>query len=142
MTIKVYVSGPLTAVDHIAELKLFYEKIAAVYASENIDAYVPHILTDPLKNPLMTPQEVYDLDRQHVCESDLVLAYVGLPSIGVGQELEIARENNIPIVLLMEKDAQVSRMARGNPALIAEIQFDDFHDGLSKLSRWLKEWQR
>jgi hypothetical protein len=138
---KVYVSGPLTGIDNLAELKTFYEKMAAVCAAENIEAYVPHLWTDPLKNPHMTPQEVYALDRQRVSESNLVLAYVGVPSIGVGQEIEIAREKNIPIVLLMEKDAKVSRMARGNPAVIIEIRFSDFQDGLAQLSQWLHEWR-
>ena len=141
MSVKVYVSGPLTGIDHLEDLKKFYEDIAAVCVKESIQAYVPHLFTDPIRNPLMTAQEVYALDRKHVKESNLVLAYVGMPSIGVGQEIEIARERNIPVVLLFEAGAKVSRMARGNPAVIAEICFTDFSDALQQLSQWLHEWK-
>ena len=71
------------------------------------------------------------MDRLQVEKSQIVLAYVGVPSLGVGQELEIAREKNIPIVLLMEKNAVISRMARGNPMVTAEIRFSDFQDRAS-----------
>ncbi len=140
MTTKIYVSGPLTGIEHLDQLKHFYEEIARVCAEQHINAYVPHLYTDPVKNAHMTPQEVYAIDRKNVKQSNLVLAYVGMSSIGVGQEIEIAREKNIPVVLLFEHNAVVSRMARGNPAVIAEIRFSDFNDALAQLSQWLQEW--
>ena len=138
---RVYVSGVLTGVDNLNELKKFYEEIAEVCSAAGMEAYVPHLYSDPVKNPQMTPREVYVLDRQRVSESDLVIAYAGAPSLGVGQEIEIARENELPVVLLMEKNAVISRMARGNPAVIAEIRFTDFQDALLLLAKWLQEWK-
>ena len=49
MTIKAYVSGALTGIEHNPGIKKFYEDIAAVCAAEGIEAYVPHLLTDPAK---------------------------------------------------------------------------------------------
>ena len=141
MKSRAYVSGVLTGVESLDVLKKFYEDISRVCAAEGVAAYVPHLVTDPVKNAEFTPKEVYELDRLHVIESNLVIAYVGVPSLGVGQEIEIARENGIPVLLLMEKDAKISRMARGNPAVIAEIRFDDFRDALKQLSLWLREWK-
>ncbi len=80
------------------------------------------------------------MDRARVAASDLLLAYVGLPSLGVGSEIEIAHEHGIPIVLLAEQSAQVSRMARGNPAVVAELRFDDCTDCLEQLASWLACW--
>ncbi len=142
MKVKAYVSGVLTGGEEIEVLKKFYERIAEVSREAGIEAYIPHLVSDPIGNPLMTPEEVYDLDRKQVLDSNLLIAYVGMPSLGVGQEIEIARGNNIPVVLLMEKDRRISRMVRGNPAVIAEIHFSDFKDALEQLSKWLVEWRQ
>lgn len=141
MKITAYVSGALTGGDEIETLKKFYEQVAEVCVREGIEAYVPHLISDPIGNPNMTPEEVYDLDRKQVTDSNLLIAYVGYPSLGVGLEIEIAREKNIPVVLLMEKERRISRMARGNPAVVAEIHFSDFSDALRQLSIWLREWK-
>ena len=141
MKSRAYVSGVLTGVESLDVLKKFYEDISRVCAAEGVAAYVPHLVTDPEKNADFTPKEVYELDRLKVIESNLVIAYVGVPSLGVGQEIEIARESNIPVLLMMEKEARISRMARGNPAVIAEIRFEDFRDALKQLSLWLREWK-
>lgn len=141
MKVKAYVSGVLTGGDEILELKKFYERIADACTVAGIEAYVPHRVSDPVDNPDMTPEAVYDLDRQQVLDSNLLIAYIGLPSLGVGMEIEIAREKNIPVVILMEKDRRISRIARGNPAVIAEIHFKDFEDAIAQLTVWLKEWK-
>jgi len=141
MKVKAYVSGVLTGGDEIQELKKFYERIADACTAAGIEAYVPHRVSDPVDNPDMTPEAVYDLDRQQVLDSNLLIAYIGLPSLGVGMEIEIAREKNIPVVVLMEKGRRISRIARGNPAVIAEIHFTDFEDAVAQLTIWLKEWK-
>jgi len=141
MKVKAYVSGVLTGGDEIVELKKFYERIADACTVAGIEAYVPHRVSDPIGNPDMTPEAVYDLDRRQVLGSNLLIAYIGLPSLGVGMEIEIARERNIPVVVLMEKDRRISRIARGNPAVIAEIHFTDFKDAIAQLTNWLKEWK-
>jgi len=40
------------------------------------------------------------LDRTNVEKANLVVAYVGIPALGVGQEIEIARQKNIDKYLI------------------------------------------
>ncbi len=134
----VYVSGVLTGPADLDALKAFYEDIARVCEQAGIEAYVPHRVSDPIQRPDLTPREVYELDRGKVAASDLIIAYIGFPSLGVGMEIEIARQHHRPVLLLMEEHARVSRMARGNPAVVAEIRFSDFPDALRQLAEWLR----
>jgi 2'-deoxynucleoside 5'-phosphate N-hydrolase len=135
-----YMSGPLSGLQQPEDVKAFYEAIAQVCAQANVKLYLPHQVSDPLGRPDLTPAEVYAMDRAQVAASNFVIAYVGLPSLGVGSEIEIAREYGVPVVLLAEKHAQISRMARGNPAVVAELLFVDFADALATLSHWLSRW--
>lgn len=134
-----YMSGPLTGVEHIGEIKEFYEGIGQVCAAAGIDLYLPHRVSDPLANPGLTPAEVYAMDRARIEAADLVVAYVGRPSLGVGCEIEIAREQAIPVVALCEEGARVSRMILGNPAVVAEVRFACYADGLQQLAAWLRQ---
>ena len=63
MKSRAYVSGVLTGVESLDVLKKFYEDISRVCAAEGVAAYVPHLVTDPVKNAEFTPKEVYELDR-------------------------------------------------------------------------------
>lgn len=131
---KVYISGALTSIPRDGEaLKIFYERLGALCEALGYESYVPHLKADPIKFPGFTPSEVYEMDSAAVIAADLMIAYVGLPSLGVGQELEIAREHSIPIILLMEQGATVSRMARGNPLVIREIRFSSYEEVIDQL---------
>ncbi|MFN4954771.1 MAG: XRE family transcriptional regulator, partial [Aphanizomenon sp.] len=81
---KIYVSGALTNVENPIETKALYEKIGLVCEEIGFQAYVPHLHTDPVNNPDITPREVFDKDKHQVSISDLVIAYLGSLSFGVG----------------------------------------------------------
>jgi hypothetical protein len=134
---RVYISGALTGLPSPEATKAFYEALAGVCAEAGITAYVPHLSTDPLKYPELSSQDVYALDRSQVLASDLVIAYTGFPSLGVGMELEIAHQARIPVLLLVEGGMPLSRMARGCPAVIGEIFFDTQDVALERLRSWL-----
>lgn len=134
---RVYLSGALTGLEDPQALKSFYEALGAVCAQAGIQAYIPHLATDPLKFPHFSARDVYDLDRSQVLASDLLIAYIGVPSLGVGMELEIAHQAGIPVLLLAESGVPLSRMARGCPAVIAEILYSDQEEALQKLKDWL-----
>jgi len=136
---QVYLSGALTGLDRPDETRAFYEALAAVCVEAGIKVYIPHLATDPLKYPELSARQVYKLDRSQVRASDLVIAYAGFPSLGVGMELEIANQAGIPVLLLAESDAPLSRMARGCPAVIGEIRFTTREDALDGLRNWLEE---
>jgi nucleoside 2-deoxyribosyltransferase len=139
---KIYVSGALTDVKNPIETKALYEKIGLVCEEVGLQAYVPHLHTDPVNNPDITPREVFDNDKHEVSISDLVIAYLGSLSFGVGMELAYAENNKIPIILLYETGKRISRFPRGIPSVIAEIQFNDYEDALIKLKTVLLEWKQ
>lgn len=135
----VYVSGALTGVDKLDELKRFYEAIGRVCNEVGWEAYVPHLRTDPVSNPDISPEQVFLTDKQHVLASDLLIAYIGVPSTGVGMELAYADVSDIPIVLLYEDGKTVSRFPRGIPNIIAEIVFQDYEHALAQIKTILLE---
>jgi hypothetical protein len=126
-----YVSGALTSLEDGARTRLFYELRAEVVESAGLRAYLPHRVTDPVTSPNLDPRAVYDIDRAHVTGSRVVVAYGGIPSFGVGIEVELAREHGIPVILVVERDRTVSRLLLGNPAVVEVVRFADL-DGLRR----------
>ena len=120
-----YVSGALTALEDGARTRLFYELLAEVVESAGLRAYLPHRVTDPVATSHLDPRAVYDIDRAHVTGSRVVVAYAGIPSFGVGIEVELAREHGIPVILVVERDRTVSRLLLGNPAVVEIVRFAD-----------------
>lgn len=130
---KIYISEALTHANE--NIKLVYEKISEICRLVCSDIYVPHINgTDPIKNPDVAPREVWKKDHRQVASADLIIAYVGLPSLGVGAELEIARITDSDIIIWWYKDDKVSRIALGNPAVVEQIQADNENDLYEKLN--------
>lgn len=129
---QVYISGPLTN----SSKKELYELLGAEFEKCGFSAYIPHQHTDPKKNADIKPKEVYQTDYRRIIESSLLVAYVGEPSLGVGQEIQIASFHSIPILLVYEKEARVSRMTLGNPGVKQKFQFESFED----LRKWVPEF--
>lgn len=132
---QVYISGALTN----ASRKQFYEDIGKIVDSLGYRAYIPHLHTDPEKNPDATPKEVYDIDMEKVEGSCLIIAYVGYPSLGVGAELERASAKNIPIILLYQKEERISRLALGVPSVKEIISFDEEGQALERLEQIISQ---
>lgn len=137
---KVYISGALTGVEQLAQLKAFYEAIGSICAELNLQAYIPHLTTDPIGNPDITPEVVFQTDKYRVKQADLVITYIGLPSLGVGMELAYAEMQGIPIIILYEQGKTVSRFPRGIPTIISELQFTSYEDALEQLRSALIGW--
>jgi len=126
-----YVSGALTSLEDGARTRLFYELLAEVVQTAGLRAYLPHRVTDPVTTAHLDARAVYDIDRAHVTASRVVVAYAGIPSFGVGIEVELAREHGIPVILVVERDRTVSRLLLGNPAVVEVVRFADL-DGLRR----------
>lgn len=135
---KIYIGGSLT---HTAETqKEIYVKIAELCKTFCDITYVPHLSgTDPVKNPEVTPAEVWQKDYAEVSSSDLNIAFVGEPSLGTGGELEIAREAKRDIILWWFAGQKVSRLPLGNPAVVEKIEAKDEDDLLEKLRNILEQ---
>jgi hypothetical protein len=126
-----YVSGALGALDDGARMRLFYELLAEVVESVGLRAYLPHRVSDGVAAAHLEPRAVYDIDRAHVTAARVVVAYAGIPSFSVGIEVELAREHQVPVVLVVEREHTVSRLLLGNPAVVDVVRFADL-DGLRR----------
>ena len=124
-----YICGPLTELplDQHESVKSFYSKLGDV--CENVlgkRAFVPHEHYDPIKHPDFTPKEVDAVERRQVCENTSVLIVVALaPSWGGGIEVEMANTNKVPVIILQKRDKKISRLLRGNPAVVNIIEYVD-----------------
>ncbi len=134
---EIYISGALTIAPNPNEIRKFYEEIGKLCIRVGKNPYIPHLYTDPKKNANVTPYEVYKTDKSKIISSDLIIAYIGLPSLGVGMELAYAEDRNIPIILMYEKNKQISRFPRGIPTVIKEISFNNFSEGLTLLEEFM-----
>ena len=126
-----YVSGALTALEEGARMRLFYELLAEVVETAGLRAYLPHRVSDHVGAAHLEGRAVYEIDRAHVTSARVVVAYAGIPSFGVGIEVELAREHSVPVVLIVERERTVSRLLLGNPAVVEVVRFADL-DGLRR----------
>ncbi|MFA7286729.1 MAG: XRE family transcriptional regulator [Patescibacteria group bacterium] len=140
----VYVSGALSDVsDSIRQEYLgFYESIGQLMESLGLVAYVPHKNTDPVRHRDVTPQQVDMIDRTAVTMATLVVAVVDNPSLGVGIEVEMAFHAHKPVVLICHQDRirerRISRLVRGNPAVVHEIIYSTIDDALMQLETFVR----
>lgn len=137
---KVYISGALTGVPNAESVKSDYERIGRLCEERGFQAYVPHLHTDPVAHARFPAKHVYTTDKYHVCSASLVIACVDIPSLGVGQEIEIARECGVPVILVYRCGHHVSRMTRGSPIIAAEVCYHDMEDALRHLSLLLEQF--
>src|SRR5256885_1759574 len=126
-----YISGALTALDDAPRTRLFYEVLAEIAGSTGLRAYLPHRVSDPVAAAHLDPRAVYEIDRAHVTSAAVVIAYAGIPSFGVGIEVELAREHSVPVIIVAERDRPISRLLLGNPAVVEVVKFADL-DGLRR----------
>jgi hypothetical protein len=126
-----YISGALTALDDAPRTKLFYEVLAEIAGAAGLRAYLPQRVSDPVAAAHLDPRAVYEIDRAHVTSAAVVVAYAGIPSFGVGIEVELAREHAVPVIIVAERDRPISRLLLGNPAVVEVVMFADL-DGLRR----------
>src|SRR2546423_8281057 len=126
-----YISGALTALDDAPRTKLFYEVLAEIAQATGLRAYLPHRVSDPVAAAHLDPRAVYEIDRAHVTSAAVVIAYAGIPSFGVGIEVELAREHSVPVIVVAERERPISRLLLGNPAVVEVVKFADL-DGLRR----------
>lgn len=105
-------------------------------------AFVPHEHYDPVKHAHFTPKEVDANERHQVCKLTSVLIVVAVaPSWGGGIEVEMANNNEVPVILLCQKskydDRKISRLLRGNPAVMRIIIYEDTANALYELAKEL-----
>jgi nucleoside 2-deoxyribosyltransferase len=136
---RIFFAGPLTGLSNPEATKAFYTKMGDVASKCGFDYFWAFQSgTDPVKDPNIDPEYIYFKDLKELENSNLMIAYFGEASPGTGQELEYAKEHDIPAYLVFEKGARVSRMILGNPTVKGTIEFTDEADALSQLDTLLK----
>ena len=138
---KIYISGGLTHITETAttrDMKKIYENITELCRKLSFDTYTPHIQgTDPIKNPEVTAEDVWQKDFEEVNSADIIISYVGQPSLGTGAELEMARMADKNLIIWWFEDEKVSRMAKGNPAAKIQIEASDKNSLFTELKQAL-----
>lgn len=130
----VYISSPLSGLSplDLAKVTIINDLVEKICLESYYYPYLPHKHTKPLNEKELTPREVDNIDRTAVTASRALIAYVGIPSLGVGIEVEMAYHAHKPVILLSEEEDQVSRLMRGNPAVEEHITFHDSAKDLQK----------
>ena len=113
MRVRAYISGALINAACLDDARKLYERLAAACASAGCAAYVPHQHADPVRDPHLSNAEVARRDLAEVRAADVLVAYVGEPSLGVGAEVAIALEEGKQVWLVAESDRKVSRFLLG-----------------------------
>lgn len=104
-----------------------------------VDLYEPRKATDPVEHPDVKATDVYNMDRERVLRSDLLVHVADFASTGAGEELDFARSALIPIILIAHGDKRVSRMVTGIPAFNLMITYTSLNDLRDELRDRLTE---
>lgn len=140
---RIFFAGPLTDLKNPNKTKGFYLKLARIAQKTGFDYFwaFQHG-TDPNVERKISAQEVYKRDSTQLLKSNIMVAYIGEPSPGVGVEVEIAHTHDIPVCILYEKDRWTSRMLRGCPSIRKEIVFTSEKDCLEQFQKFLQDLQK
>jgi transcriptional regulator with XRE-family HTH domain len=134
-----YFASALTSLSAEQKTVLFEEAatVREVCEAHHTFLYEPSHYTDPDLHPELSPERVYEIDRAQVSASHLMILHAGHASFGAGQELEIAGNAGIPVLLLMGKNVRISRMVLGSFARTTPIAFSTVQDLRAQLGHAL-----
>lgn len=135
-----YISGPLQAAVDLLEARALYERLATTCRECGWEPYLPHQQTDPLRHAEASAKSVFARDLSAVSSADLIIAYVGAPSSGVGAELGIAFEREIPVIGVCGPEGVASRFIEGLLEAGGQaglIRYGDEEDCQRQLSKYL-----
>jgi Nucleoside 2-deoxyribosyltransferase len=118
---KVYLSGALQASRNLTDARHLYEVAAAMIVSAGHSAYLPHQQTDPELAPRLSSDAVFERDLKQLKSADAIVAFLNEPSFGVGAEIALAGQSNVPILALHRRDGAVSRFLLGYLASVGGV---------------------
>ena len=122
---KAYITCP---VSHSKERLNLLPEIEKTVREKGIETFVFKISNDP--------KEIFKRDYEQLKSCDIIIAEVSEPSHGVGIEIGISYCLGLKIILLQEKDKNVTKLAQGIPNVII-IEYDNLKDLKNKLSKSL-----
>jgi nucleoside 2-deoxyribosyltransferase len=103
------------------DLAVTYEKMIDMLGSYG-KVLTEHLGSDEeieSNDRVLTDKEIHDRDLQWIVESDLLVADVTVPSLGVGYEIGRAIEMGKPILCLIKQDSEytISAMIAGSDSV-------------------------
>jgi 2'-deoxynucleoside 5'-phosphate N-hydrolase len=111
--LRVYISGALMGAADLNRVRSLYHRFAEACELVQWEPYLPHSRTDPEQDKDATPSDVIDADLRELNRSDVVIAYLGEPSLGVGAEIVLAMQRGKAILAVYESSRRVSRFVGG-----------------------------
>jgi len=79
--------------------------------------------------------DIFHRDIEALEKSDILLADVNKPSLGVGYEIAYALNRKIKVIAFVKEDVNLSAMINGNPKIIL-IRYKDINDLKNKLNEY------
>lgn len=128
---RVYICSPTSGVNQV-EILDFYSAIYSVCEDSGLQAYVPCLARDT-DEPKAYLGEIIEAREHPILSSDLIIAYLGIPSREVGWDLQTAEKEDIPIIILYEDGVEINPLIPGIPTVLYEIIFQDLNDALIQL---------
>jgi nucleoside 2-deoxyribosyltransferase len=127
VSVLAYISGALLNAQQLDKSRALYERLADACLAAGWDAYVPHQHADPVHDAHLSNIDVAERDIENITAADVLVAYVGEPSLGVGAEVAIALRAGKRVLVVAEVDRRVSRFLLG----LAEL-----HEGQAAVLRY------
>lgn len=127
LPLNAYLACGLTGLAREQRQLIFHlsDTIAMLCRGQNIDLYEPRKNTDPVHHTDVEDTEVFRIDCERVLGADLLIYLCHYPSTGAGEELDIAYNALVPIILISHSGTRVSRMVTGIPAFKLEITYTE-----------------
>ena len=148
LPLEAYLASALTGLGAEEQRLIFElsERVSRVCAEHGISLYEPGKVTHPDKHSDVTPAGVFQLDREKVLGSDLLIHLCHFPSTGAGEELSFAYDALLPIILISHSETRISRMITGIPSFNFEIRYlepddleEQLHDCLTSIRPVLEQ---
>ena len=127
---KIYLGGAIT---HAGDEQIlqWYQNITDTLERIGYEVFLPHRDVHLPKHK--DEQDIHNINMKAVKQANLVIAYVGIPSLGVGMVLQAAQDKNIPTILLAEDNSTLSEMILYTNNIQTTIHFHDKEDAIAKL---------
>ncbi|TFG13992.1 hypothetical protein EU537_04635 [Candidatus Thorarchaeota archaeon] len=104
--VQVYLSGPI--IHEGLRKDDFYKSVIEHLEKRGIDVFAPQFMAST------DAKHIYERDVEQVKKSDLLVAEVSSPSLGVGMELMLAIELGKPVLIFRHRESErLSRMVFG-----------------------------
>jgi 2'-deoxynucleoside 5'-phosphate N-hydrolase len=127
---KIYLGGAITHAGDEQVLQ-WYQDITETLEKIGYEVFLPHRDVHLPKHK--DEQDIHAINMKAIKHADLVIAYVGIPSLGVGMVLQRAQKKMIPTILLAEENSTLSEMILHTANIKTIIRFHDKEDAISQL---------